>query len=598
MYSLNSNTRRITSFVESEAYKWLYDKIVKNEYDVSGNRQLQQLIVDIKRAGRLDKASYDAFTQKVVYNPFTCIIQGKNAKDKKFIATDKIENFFIKYNGVVLPIGFIRDFFEDDYETQAEVDKYIASVVKGQEELFTLQCETTLIHKNNQINELKANTDCVFNTAFSFHFTNILKILLTFITLWVCVHFIVEEDVINRIVEYNDTGAHSIFFEFYWFHIVLSTIVLFFLIFRVIKAIKTIIFYIRWFIIRIRVSNVQRAIQQFEENKLVALREYFQSIIPALSSNPHVITDEICEAVPAAKRQYFAMMEFNCNQIIEKITKLYSSKQFEFLKAYYKDDMSANKRAWRKKIVFHTLLCLLLCFMNIESWRNFAIDTLKPVVIYFGGEHLYPEEDLSTESVDVSFETQDANKVVYRYGNARVNNDSTVIPGGDILEQASNYQTSPLFRSASTDNNAVWDANMPVCFIDVSGFLLTDGTSDTSIGFHSNTPSYKDVNGYHSITFDLGSQTENVNGAAVYVDVVNRDVTVGVPEAVEMLVSTDGQSWQSVGAVIPNGIATNGYAERVAILANKVYSSCRYVQIRLVGEGWTLVSEVDIFAGA
>lgn len=580
--------------MESEAYKWLYDKIAKNEYDVSGNRQLQQLIIDIKRAGRLDKASYDTFTQKVAYNPFTCIIQGKNAKDKKFIVTDKIENFFIKYNGVVLPIGFIRDFFEDDYETQAEVDKYIASVVKGQEELFTLQCETTLIYENNQINELKSNTDCVFNTAFSFHFTNILKILLTFITLWVCLHFMVEEEVISRIIEYNDTGAHSIFFDFYWFRVVLSTVVLFFLIFRVIKAIKTIIFYIRWFIIRIRVRNVQRAIQQFEETKLVALREYFQSIIPTLSRNPYVITDEICESVPAAKRQYFAMMEFNCNQIIEKITKLYNSKQFAFLKAYYKDDMSTNKRAWRKKIVFHTLLCLLLCFMNIESWRNFAIDTLKPVVIYFGGEHLDPEEGLSTESVDASFETQDTNKVVYHYGNARLNNDIVQLKGNNI---AGNYETSPLFRSVSTDNNAVWNANMPICFRDISGFLLTDGTTGTSIGFHSNAPSYKDANGYHSITFDLGRQTENVNGAAVYVDVVNRDVNVSVPEAVEMLVSYDGHNWQSVGAIIPNGIATNGYAERVAISAQYPLS-CRYVQIRLVSEGWTLVSEVEIFAGA
>ena len=64
--------------------------------------------------------------------------------------------------------------------------------------------------------------------------------------------------------------------------------------------------------IRTHVRNVQKSIRQFENTKLVALSDYFQSIIPDLARSPYVITDKICSAVPAAKRQYFAVMEFNC----------------------------------------------------------------------------------------------------------------------------------------------------------------------------------------------------------------------------------------------------------------------------------------------
>ncbi len=382
MYSLNSNSRRITSFVQEEAYKWLYARIIKNEYDASANRQAQKLILDIKKAGRVTEDTYKKFTALVLYNPFDCIIRKKKNYAKKFIVTETIENFFVKYNNVVLPIGFIKDFFEDDYETQAEIDRYIESIVKGQEELFTIKCQEKILHKTTQVSDLKLANPCVFNTKFSFHFTNVFRIILTLLTLIVCLHFVVGEDLVRNGIDFFKSGAYETFFEdyqlkLYHVQVVLNVLVLLFLIPRVIKAIKTVIFYVIWLTIRLRVFFVSASINKFESSNFEALREYFRTVQPEIIQT-HRITEEMGKGAPSAKKQYLAIVDFDCDKITETVRKIFTSKHFSFLNAYYTDDttdigMSILKKRWRKKLVFHTLLLLVLCCLNVAFVNEYVM---------------------------------------------------------------------------------------------------------------------------------------------------------------------------------------------------------------------------------
>ncbi len=397
MYSLNSNTRRITSFVQQEARKWLFDKIKRDEYDAGSNRDVQRLILQIKKDGCVTPDTYSRFTSCVIFNPFDRIVQGSKPRNQKFIMTDKIENFFVKYNGVILPIGFIKDFFEDDYETQMEIDRYIESVVKGQEEIFAIKCQENLLEKGKKISDLEDKKPCVFRTRFSFHITNILKILFTVATLIVCLYFFSEYKVIDNIIALIKGENYAVlngflksvlgknagidaYFEKYAPHIAVNVVVLLLLIPRLIKAVKTLIYYINLFIIRGRVAAANRSIEQFESTKLEALREYFKSVIPQLSRQ-HLITDEMCDNAPSVRKQYLSIMEFDFQSIMDKISNLYNSKHFQFLSAYYvsdgKAEIAKKRRMWRKGVVIYALILIVMCCVNIAWVQQLIIDTYE-----------------------------------------------------------------------------------------------------------------------------------------------------------------------------------------------------------------------------
>ncbi len=394
MYSVNSNSRRITTYVKKEAYKWLFDKIVKNEYDVGNNRKAQKLVIDIKKEGCITEDSYLNFVSKVVYSPYEVMMRGFKACRKKYIVAHSIENFFMKYNGEILPIGFVKDFFEDDYETQAEVDKYIETVIRGQEEMFAIRCQEKLLQRNGDITEMKDERPYVFKTKVLFHVTNLIKAILTIATLFVCLNFLVENDIIRKIIEYSRDGDHYAFFDKYIFHVVWNFIVLFFLIFQVIKLIKTLIFYIRWGIIRIKVLLLEMKIKSFEGRQLEELREYFRSIQGELAQT-HTLTDELCKGVPAAKRSYLVIDKFDTEKIKTQINKLYGSNRYSFLSAAYDENdelrFKAKKKVWKKKIIFRTLCLLFLCILNVEGVLEDIIDLINPLVEQITGNSL---EDL------------------------------------------------------------------------------------------------------------------------------------------------------------------------------------------------------------
>ena len=393
MYSIKSNSRRITTFVKSEAYKWLYDKISKNEYDAKNSIEAQQILLLIKKEQCVTEDTYTKFVNNIIHNPFSCVVSGYKRKNK-FITTRKVENFFVLYNDTPLPVGFIKDFFEDDYETQLEINKYIKSVVSEQENLFAIKAQERFLKKSEKLTETKENYQYFFNTKVLFHITNVIKMIITVVTVLLCIHFFKENDIIGKVILFfRDREGEQYLLDNMVF-IIFNTLVLLFMIPKVIKLIKMIIFYIIWIVVRIYVFFTARNLHSFEDKNMDKLRNYFQSIIPEIADRKY-ISDELCAAVPSVKKLYLSLEKFNNKKIENRIEKVTKSPKFTFLNISYKDEASLKiqKSKWKSKIVFPIIIALILVFMNVASWRNFAVDMYDKAVTYFVGEKVISTED-------------------------------------------------------------------------------------------------------------------------------------------------------------------------------------------------------------
>jgi len=110
VFQFVDDKRRITTFIKSEAHKWLYKNIAK--YKPNGAKA-EDLYMEISREGFITEKTYDELFSLFENNPFSGTIKG--ISHRKPITTDDIHMYFVEYNGTRLPIGFIFDFFEDDY---------------------------------------------------------------------------------------------------------------------------------------------------------------------------------------------------------------------------------------------------------------------------------------------------------------------------------------------------------------------------------------------------------------------------------------------------------------------------------------------------
>lgn len=161
------------------------------------------------------------------------------------------------------------------------------------------------------------------------------------------------------------------------------------------------------------------------------------------------------------------------------------------------------------------------------------------------------------------------------------------------------YTLSPLYRQNDTGN---WDDNADITYPDEDGITLTDGIFAASpdcgdsawIGFHSETPRYKETE-YHYINIDLKSGAD-ITGAKLYVGTSQSGEGVSLPRSIELLTSDDGENWTTVTTAMPEDDSQN------VVNGNKLIELpagivTRYLQIRIVNEGWTFISELEIYAG-
>ena len=131
MYEINVSTRRVTQFIIEEAYRWLYLKINNNEYQANRCKEGKSLIVKIAEEKTVTAENYVKFINLFDNSPVAYMMYRSKRKSSKLITTDILCNYFVKYNGHILPVGFIKDFFEDDYETQQEVNALLEGFTKN-----------------------------------------------------------------------------------------------------------------------------------------------------------------------------------------------------------------------------------------------------------------------------------------------------------------------------------------------------------------------------------------------------------------------------------------------------------------------------------
>ncbi len=176
------------------------------------------------------------------------------------------------------------------------------------------------------------------------------------------------------------------------------------------------------------------------------------------------------------------------------------------------------------------------------------------------------------------------------------------ITGENIAPDAT-YTYSQLYKQGGADVEWGWDDTAAVTYDDEGGVTLNDGLFASELGFdaatvpewagfHAKAPDYA-TTGYHWVTFDLG-EAKDITGARVYVGTADLGGGIAAPNSIEVFVSADGNEWTSVGSAIPANVTTeDGTGTECVEIAGA--GNGQYVQIRLIGEAWCFVSEIEIY---
>ncbi len=168
--------------------------------------------------------------------------------------------------------------------------------------------------------------------------------------------------------------------------------------------------------------------------------------------------------------------------------------------------------------------------------------------------------------------------------------------------EGASYTTSQLYQQGGADVEWGWDDNAPIAYPDEDGKSLTDGvlasndadyTDAAWAGFHVKAPDYVE-NGYSWITVDLG-EVKSISNVSMNAGTSKNAnlATVGIaaPHTVEYFVSNDGETWTSIGAVVPAD-GPEGTEDISVELAEAV--DAQYVQARFTSEGWMFISEIEV----
>lgn len=376
MYAITSRDRRVTDYVRNQAYAWLYNKIGKGEYDSHGH-EAEGVILRIKEARAVTKESYAEFLEHFKNDPYFYMLEGKKSKKSKGITTSYIADYFMSFNDDVLPVGFVRDFFEDDYETAAEIDAYMSSYTEGSLEEFVINCQKINNKRAAQIEKIQKNTPSLFNTKVSFHVLNVVKMILAVAAFVICVNYFANNMIIDHFAELVNTGSNR-FLEENFPIVLLHAFLLIFILVKVKRAIVLLFFYIRFLYIRIYVMLIKHFISSFNSNTTERLKAYFEDVIGELKGTGYVITPEMCSASPSGKRQYMYIVNFKGEKISKLIEKLTGSKRYSAVHFYYdsKINISVQKVYWKKGIITSVIIILLLSFTGIPELRDWLIGLL------------------------------------------------------------------------------------------------------------------------------------------------------------------------------------------------------------------------------
>jgi len=158
MYNL-TNDRRITQFIKSEARKWLYANMPRYVFDQNDeNKKLYSEIFtkaekDIYGNNAVPERLYAKFLEMFDNNPIKHKIKCLSKKDS--ITSEDIYMYFINYNNYILPIGFIIEFFEDDFEDGRKINALIKDFLADAEKETQIEWEKIKFESSTAVERQK-----------------------------------------------------------------------------------------------------------------------------------------------------------------------------------------------------------------------------------------------------------------------------------------------------------------------------------------------------------------------------------------------------------------------------------------------------------
>lgn len=406
MYEINVSTRRVTQYIIEEAYKWLYQKITNGEYSANRCRDGKVLLLQIAEERAVTESTYNRFVGLFDNSPFSYMMYREKRKSSHKITTDVLCNYFVQYNGTILPLGFIKDFFEDDYETQQEVRALLERFGKGSKEDIVLSWRRTLLNKERAIDHLQTTYPGMLKLHPTLLITQLIRLVVTgvmtallFISLnsiyfWnIAQTFVVKLkfDFYGEILADATINAYSYgnrmpfclegqrftmadYISSYGLLLVVCLVLTLMLISRYQKLIQFLIFLSRMVINNIQLVRQRVCISKFEKHGIDKIGDYYLEIIPSMAKTG-MIQDEHSAGVPGEKKMYNTIVAFDHQNLSERFAKLIT-KYYELKFTYEPQNIHAAKAYWRKGIVFSIILTVILIAFMVPGLFTLIMSAL------------------------------------------------------------------------------------------------------------------------------------------------------------------------------------------------------------------------------
>ena len=405
MYEINVSNRRVTQYITEEAYKWLYQKIVAGEYQANRCKAGKRLLVEIQEQQSVSEENYTQFVDLMDNSPYSYMMYRSKRSASKHITTDQLFNYFVKYNGQILPLGFIKDFFEDDYETQREINELLEQYTVGENNAINVQWRKTLITREESLDRLKSVFPNMFRLHPSLVITQILRTVMVVLRALIIVSFLKAVDFFEVMGQFTIANGFDLqkdltavrtmdafqyggvfchvgdsfkmgeYFSAYGAHFVVAILATLLLISKIKLVINFLIFLVRVIINNVRVAISKMNIHIFEKKGLDSISNYFKGVAGDMVAEG-VITDDHCKSLPKALcNTYNAVYRLDIPTMCDKLGVLnakYYAKQF----AYDEKDLPVVKANWRSGLVGYIIITFALSVMLFQPMSNLIVPSI------------------------------------------------------------------------------------------------------------------------------------------------------------------------------------------------------------------------------
>ena len=413
MYTIVSNTHRVTKYVISEAYKWLYKEVENNRYTATKQQGARALMLRIRTERKFTDETYEKFRSMMENKPFVYLIRHKNKSGA--ITTNHIRNYFVKFNEEILPLGFIIDFFEDEYETEEERKRLIDDFIKSESsEEFENHCRTELEKRIEPQIKFKDSHPSVFHTPASFYVTNGIRALVTIVMFVMFFGFLNETKMLDILgdwmfnvkfdldalidpaygvikaflIEVNipDEVTYGEYFSMYSGHLIFNGFVALILVARLKYLIKFAIVSIKIIICRMRLNVQEKYMDYLEESGIDELKDHFTEMAPQLRATGQ-FTEDMLEGLPPAHKKYHSVISFDFGKVENSIRKMHASKSAKKLRINYDEhsNVEAYKKAWRSGFVGMALVLIIVAIMDVPGLFEVVIPEIENIFINLFG---------------------------------------------------------------------------------------------------------------------------------------------------------------------------------------------------------------------